>query len=167
MVLFLFAACTAPGPFAPPPEPPRAPVPAVDGAVPTTVTTPTIFGEVEGIALLGDWTSGPCGGRIYARNISFGSDQRYAAIDLVSPCPDGTTCIWSGMTGFGGLWELQGKKVRVREFGVGDVPGGPRPMYFEATADGKLVENGCLYDKGLTVPPGYTEADVRPELLKK
>lgn len=162
-LLALLAACAAQS-SAPIAEPKPAPVPATEGAAATDTTTPTLLGEVQGIAIVGDWTSAACGGRTYARNISFAADQHYAAVDLVSPCPPGATCVWSGLTAFAGLWELQGKKLRVQEVGVPATPGGPRPTFFEATADGKLVENGCLYEKGLTIPPGYTEASVKPKL---
>jgi hypothetical protein len=165
-MLLLLAGCAAQPPPAPA-EPARRSVPASEGATPTDATSPTLLGEVQGIAIVGDWTSGACGGRTYARNISFASDQHYAAVDLVSPCPPDVACVWSGITAFAGLWELQGKKLRVQEVGVPATPGGPRPVFFEATADGKLVENGCLYEKGLTVPPGYEEATVRPAVGQK
>jgi hypothetical protein len=166
-MLPLLLACAAQGPSAAPLSSPPPAVPATEGAIPTGETVPTLLGDVQGIAILGNWTSGACGGRTYARNLTFGSEQHYAAVDLVSPCPVGTTCVWSGITAFGGVWDLQGKKLLVKEVGVPSTPGGPRPAFFEATADGKLVENGCLYERGLTVPPGYTEASVTPSLPAK
>lgn len=125
----------------------------------------TLLGKVSGVAFVGDWTSPPCGGRSYARNIRFESDQEYGVIELISPCPVGTTCIWSGLGTFAGLWDQQGTKLILQEIGMTkNVPGGPHPVLFESTADGRLVENGCFYTKGLTVPPGYTEDKVRPKL---
>ncbi len=162
-VLLLLAGCAG-TPVQPAAEPVPPPVVATEGAVPTDQTTPTLLGDVQGISIEGNWTSAACGGRSYARNIRFESHQHYAAVDMVSPCPVGATCVWSGLTAFAGLWELQGKKLRVQEVGVPDTPGGPRPVFFEATADGKLVENGCFYEKGLTVPPGYSEASVLPDV---
>ncbi len=161
-MLWLTLACANDVPYVPPP-----PVPASPGGVPTTLSVPTLFGEVQGVSLAGDWTSAPCGGRTYARNIRFETDQQYGVVDLVSPCPVGTTCTWSGMIGFGGLWEIQGLKVVVQELAmVQPEPGGPHPVRFEATADGKLYENGCFYEKGLTVPPGYEEDKVRPKISR-
>ena len=144
-----------------------APVPATAGApdIPTDQKVPTLFGDVSGVSFVGDWTSPPCGGRNYARNVHFDSDQHYAVVDMVSPCPPGTSCIWSGLTGFSGIWAQEGTKLRVQEIGSGPPsPGGPHPVLFEATADGKLVENGCFYTKGLTVPPGYEEERVKPKV---
>ncbi len=166
VLLFACAAQSSAPPSEPAPaaEPSPPPVAASAGAAPTDLSSPTLLGEVQGVAIVGDWTSPACGGRTYARNISFSSNQHYAAIDLVSPCPVDTTCVWSGLTAFAGLWELQGKKLRVQQVGVPDVPGGPRPVFFEATSDGKLIENGCLYEKGLTIPPGYAEASVKPKI---
>lgn len=125
----------------------------------------TLLGKVDGVAFVGDWTSPPCGGRTYARNIRFESDQEYGVMELVSPCPVGTTCVWSGLATFAGLWDQQGPKLILQEIGMTkNVAGGPHPVFFESTADGRLVENGCFYTKGLTVPPGYTEEKVRPKL---
>jgi len=140
-----------------------APVPATPGAVPTEESVPTLLGEVQGVAFVGEWTSPACGGRAYARNVRFDSEQRFAVVDIVDPCPPDKECAWSGLTGFNGLWAVDGARLKVRE--IGSVPagaGGPHPVLFEATADGKLVENGCTYERGLTVPPGYTEERVRP-----
>ena len=142
-------------------EPPPPPPPPVDAH-----KEDTLLGKVQGVSFVGNWTSPACGGRTYARNVRFEPFQRSAVIDLVDPCPVGTECAWSGMIGFEGLWELDGKVLKTREIGVPIDPGGPRPAKFEATTDGKLVENGCIYTKGLTVPPGYTEDRVRPEIQR-
>ncbi len=159
-MLALLLACGASGPAEPTP-----PVPATEGAVPTEQTVPTLFGEVQGVSFVGDWTSPACSGRAYARNVHFDADQQYAVIDLVSPCPTGTTCAWSGMIQFGGLWAIDGLKLRVQEIGGSPAGlGGPHPVLFEATADGTLQENGCIYQKGLTVPAGYEEDRVRPKV---
>ncbi|MSQ02751.1 MAG: hypothetical protein EXR71_12810 [Myxococcales bacterium] len=157
MVLATLWACSQ-TPTAPPPS-----VPAAPNAVPTDQTVPTLLGDVQGVAFVGEWTSAPCGGRTYARNIKFNSDQHYAVVDIVDPCPPGQECGWSGLTGFSGLWAVQGLKLRVQEIGGARASaGGPHPVLFEAAADGSLVENGCTYTPGLTVPPGYTEERVRP-----
>lgn len=176
-VLGCGAESPAESPLGAPASAPSAPAPAGSGtgagaAGGATAEGPihqeiTLLGKVEGVKFVGDWTSPPCGGRTYARNLHFDADQHYAAIDLVEPCPPGTECVWSGMVGFQGLWALEGKVIKVREIGmVAAQAGGPHPVKFEATEDGKLVENGCFYTQGLTVPPGYTEERVRPEIVK-
>lgn len=150
-------------PVAPPaPSEPAAAPPAATPPAGDTVTAPTLLGPAPGVAFLGNWTSAACGGRAYARNIHFEEDQTYAGIDLVSPCPVGASCIWSGMTGYAGIWVQNGKEVSLREIGAPTTEGGPHPTKFEATADGKLVENGCFYTRGLTVPKGYEESRVTP-----
>lgn len=176
ILALLLAACAAESPPATPPTPaPAAPAPAAPAADPTlpvgtttdggaTVTAPTLLGEAPGVNFLGTWTSPSCGGRAYARNMYFEADNGFAGIDLVSPCPKGTTCIWSGMSGFAGIWKQEGTKLLLREMGAPIEAGGPHPTTFEATADGQLVENGCFYTRGLTVPTGYTESEVTPRI---
>lgn len=155
MLLLVAWACSTPEPPPPPPIP--------EGAS----TVPTLLGEVAGVAFVGDWTSGPCSGRSYARNVHFDSDQHFAVVDIVDPCEPGTECVWSGLTTFSGLWAVDGTRLKVREIGaVAATPGGPHPVLFESTTDGKLVENGCTYEKGLTVPEGYTAERVRPVVPK-
>jgi hypothetical protein len=153
---------------APGPGPVASPSEAAPGEPPRIkpVTVPTLLGEAEGVAFVGDWTSGPCGGRTYARNVRFESDNSYAVVDLVSPCPVGTTCMWSGVLSFAGEWRQDGTRLNLRELGINAAsgPGGPHPVFFESTPEGKLVENQCLYERGLTVPPGFTEEKVRPRV---
>lgn len=158
MVAVFLLACAQQEPVAPPPS-----VPATEGAVPTDQTVPTLLGEVQGVTFVGEWTSPPCAGRFYARNVVFEVEQRFAVVDIVDPCAPGAECAWSGLTTFSGIWAMDGTKLRVREIGGSPAAaGGPHPVLFEANADGNLVENGCLYSKGLTVPPGYTAERVRP-----
>ncbi len=139
--------------------------PVEPAADPATATVPTLLGDAPGVAFLGDWTSASCGGRDHARNVRFESDHTYAVIDLVSPCPPGTTCAWSGLVTFAGEWRQAGTKLNLRELGISaGGPGSPHPQFFESTADGKLVEGGCAYERGLTVPPGYSEEKLRPKV---
>jgi hypothetical protein len=178
-MVFFLAAC---GTSAHSPEPAATPVPVPADVTPLTEANPdealkqpgdpatvqTLLGEGAGVEYLGDWTSPPCDGRSYARNVTFYPNQEYAVMELVSPCPVGTQCMWSGLGTFAGLWGQDGKKLRVQEISMtGNSPGGPHPVYFEATDDGRLAENGCFYTKGLTVPPGYTEEQVRAKIPGK
>ena len=173
----------APTPGAAPVAPPT-PVPAAADAVlfppnnavggtpqemPANGTTPgmpqvdTLLGKVDGILIAGNWTSKGCEGRTYARNIRFETNRTYAAVDLVSPCPVGTSCAWSGMTAFGGKWTIENRELLTRELGAGTAEGGPHPTKFVATMDGTLIENSCVYEKGLTVPEGYDVTRVTPQ----
>lgn len=143
---------------APPPVPPPSTIPADMPRV------ETLLGDAPGIHFVGDWTSTGCEGRSYARNIRFESENTWAAIDLVSPCPTGTTCSWSGLVTFSGIWKIQGQELLTREVGGTTQTGGPHPTKFVATKDGKLVENGCTYETGLTVPEGYEKDRVTPKI---
>lgn len=69
-----------------------APKPTVTGP-PTVQTT-----------LQGRWKSLPCSGRDYVRELNLYQDGTYEARDLVSPCPEGATCIWSGIEVHKGTW---------------------------------------------------------------
>ncbi len=138
----------------------------VNGTTPGMPQVDTLLGKVDGILIEGDWTSKPCEGRNYARNIRFETNRTYAAIDLVSPCPVGTECAWSGMTTFGGKWTIENRELLTRELGAGTAEGGPHPTKFVATMEGTLIENRCVYEKGLTVPDGYEAARVTPQPVK-
>lgn len=154
-VLALAVACGAeppPAPAAPPPAPDAAP--KVD----------TMLGQVTGVTYLGDWTSAGCEGRTYARNLTFFENGEYAAVDLVAPCPPDTSCAWSGLVAYAGLWRQDGTKLLLREIGAPIAAGSPHPTEVQANFEGQLVENGCTYSRGLTVAPGYTEDRVRPRL---
>jgi hypothetical protein len=126
----------------------------------------TLLGEAEGITFLGNWTSPECGGRKYPRNIRFEEDNTWAGIDLITPCPVGTTCVWSGMVGYTGLWAMGEKKIVLQEMGSAGGPGSPHPTEFTADREGHLVEHGCLYTRGLHTPTGYTEEQVTPRAPK-
>lgn len=121
-----------------------------------------MLGEVTGIVFTGDWTSTGCESRSYARNLYIGSNHTYAGVDLISPCPVGTECVWSGIVGFAGVWKQDDRKLLLREIGAPIDKGSPHPTEVVADTKGNLVENGCAYQQGLTVPPGYTEDQVKP-----
>lgn len=139
----------------PPPPPPPVEGPKVQ----------TLLGEASGVDFSGDWTSPNCGGRAYARNIRFESDNTYAGLDLVSPCAPGTQCVWSGMVGYAGTWGISDPKVlQLMEMGAPAGPGSPHPSRFTADKDGNLIESTCVYTRGLTIPPGYTKEQVTPRV---
>jgi len=151
------------------PKPPEgtgeaAPVPtdATNGTTPGMPQVDTLLGKADGIHFLGDWTSTGCEGRTYARNVRFEANHRYAVVDLVSPCPVGATCAWSGLTTFDGIWQIEERELKTRELGGGTAQGGPHPTSWQATMEGKLMENRCVYERGITVPEGYEAARVTP-----
>jgi hypothetical protein len=154
--LSLLVACAA---EPPPPSPLSAAPPPIPADAPKV---DTMLGQVPGVKYIGEWTSAGCEGRTFARNLTFFENGEYAAMDLVSPCPAGTVCAWSGLVAYVGIWKQDGTKLLLREIGAPTAPGSPHPTEVQATVDGQLVENGCTYSPGLTVPPGYTEDQVRP-----
>ncbi len=73
---------------APEPEPPPA---------------PTTF--------VGSWSSASCGDRTYERQLKVATDGTWAAMDLVSPCPPGAMCVWSGIVPTNGTWAADGEAI--------------------------------------------------------
>jgi len=75
-------------------------------------------------SIVGTWSSASCGERSYAREMVFVEGGSYVRLDLVSPCPPNTLCVWSGIVHFTGGWRQEGERVRlVEEVQVGS--GGP------------------------------------------
>ena len=103
----------------------------------------TLLGDAPGITYLGDWTSKGCPSRSFPRNIHFEQGGNYAGVDLVSPCPVGTQCAWSGIVSYQGI-----------------------PTSFRADDKGFLVESGCNYERGVTIPEGYTADAVTPKVVQ-
>jgi hypothetical protein len=182
----LLLACSSPAPETKPPEPapaaPEAPPPPDpqaapgtrilgDGNVPGTsvMREPgkdpqyyTLLGHVEGVVFTGDWTSPSCGGRAFPQNLRFEEvGQKWAVANLVEPCPPGKQCSWSGMQRQEGIWAKEDNDAGIVLKGSGGA--GSQPLRrFKATSNGRLVESGCVFVRGLTVPDGYTEEQVRP-----
>ena len=167
MMLLLLACAADSAPPSPLVVPPAAPAGAPGEPAVNADGTPkvdTMLGTVPGVQYVGEWTSATCEGRAYPRNLVFYEHGEYAAFDLISPCPTGTSCIWSGIVGYAGIWKQDGTRLILREIGAPIEKGSPHPTEFVASFDGTLVENGCAYTKGITVPEGYTADKVRPRL---
>lgn len=151
--LFGLAACASEPPAAPAAPPPKGPI------------VHTLLGDGPGIEVAGDWTSPACGGRAFARNLHFDADGAYAAIDLMSPCPVGTECVSSGLVAYEGIWAIEDHTLQLRDMGGTAAPG-PHPTSFRGDDQGRIVEGGCPYTKGLTVPEGYDPAKVTPKVVR-
>jgi hypothetical protein len=75
-------------------------------------------------SIVGTWASATCGERSYARELVFVEGGSYVRLDLVSPCPPDSLCVWSGIVHFTGGWRLEEDRVRlIEEVMVGS--GGP------------------------------------------
>ena len=151
---------TATTPAAPiSPHPGTTPVPtapAAPSAMPTVpATAPTTVpgtGPVAGAtSLVGTWESASCGARTYPRRITFADAAAFTAEDLVSPCPKGTQCIWSGIINRSGTYKIEKDVVTLT---VSKASNGPAKTQFppSLTLDGSRapVEAGsdgkpCAY----------------------
>jgi hypothetical protein len=93
---------------------PVATAPAAPTTIPTvapTAAAPTSIPGATPVAgatsLVGTWESASCGARAYPRRITFADATVFTAEDLVSPCPKGTQCIWSGIINRTGTYKTQ------------------------------------------------------------
>lgn len=119
----LAAACTSaaptgnPAPVGTPTTSPDAtstpPPPTSATAAPTTSSATPAPGpaQTSNSAIVGTWESASCGKRKYARTIQFDAAGTFVGQDLVSPCPKGTACVWSGIVGTNGTFTVQADKV--------------------------------------------------------
>jgi hypothetical protein len=134
---------------------PVATAPATPTAAPTTI--PSTGPAAGAQSLAGTWESASCGARAYPRKITFSEGAAAAATfsaeDLVSPCPKGTTCVWSGIIVRSGTYKTEKDIVTLT---VGKASNGPAKTTFppsltldsnrtpiEAGSDGKP----CAYKR--------------------
>lgn len=125
---------SATGPVPSETSPPRA----EGGASPSSAASPA-----------GTWVSDGCGERAYPRELTLAPGGTFTARDLVSPCPAGKTCVWSGIVARSGTWKLDGARVTLAPEGDdGKKPGAPFATELELGPD-SLVEAGsgppCAY----------------------
>jgi len=115
----LVAACTsgAPAGQSPPavstatsPNATSAPPPPSATVAPTASTTPGPAPSGNS-SLTGVWQSASCGNRKYVRTIQFDAEGTFLGRDLISPCPKGTACIWSGILDTKGKFEVRLDKI--------------------------------------------------------
>ena len=136
---------TSPSPAAMPPaaDPPVVTVPAAPPATaaPATPTGPAtaalpstpLPSTAPGVVLLnldGTWESASCGNRAYPRRITFAEAASFTAEDLVSPCPKGTTCIWSGIINRQGTYRVEKDTITLT---VAKTSSGPAKVEFPTT----------------------------------
>ena len=73
----------------------------------------------------GDWTGEACGERTYPQVLSFSDSGDFTAQDLISPCPKGTNCVWSGIVTRKGTWSHQAMTITLSQ--TGETPESPKP----------------------------------------
>jgi hypothetical protein len=131
-----------------------APTPAATPTAPATATAPTTIpstGPAAGSSLLGTWESASCGGRAYPRHITFADATSFTAEDLVSPCPKGTTCVWSGIINRSGIYKVEKDVIALTVSKTGNGPAKtPFPTSLTLDAGRAPVEAGsdgkpCAY----------------------
>lgn len=87
------------------PAPPDPTVPAPTAAASETPPAPAADGWI------GSWASATCGSREYRREVTFAADGTVSGRDLVSPCPKGATCVWSGIVDWKGTYTAADGKL--------------------------------------------------------
>jgi hypothetical protein len=65
-------------------------------------------------SIVGTWSSPSCGERKYIREIAFANDGTFRSDDLVSPCPKGVTCVWSGIVTRAGTYSATADRVTLQ-----------------------------------------------------
>lgn len=143
MLIFLlnFLACPKPAEL---PETPQ--VELESPATPETPVTPQAP-EDPHAGFFGTHSSPECGDeRKYPRHVVLSEDMSYTLTDLVSPCPPGGMCAWSGVVTAKGTWAVEGPMVVFTEGKVDNSDkGAPRPDKLTLGQTGQLMESRCLY----------------------
>lgn len=101
--------------------------------------------------LAGSWTSAECGDRTYQRILTLQADGTYEMVDLVSPCPPGVQCIWSGIITSSGTWEALGPSANLVETKTdANDQGAARPSELRILRNGHPAEDWgegqCMYE---------------------
>lgn len=101
----------------PEPTPPGStPAPAPTSAASSAPPAPAADGWI------GSWASASCGPRAYRREVTFAADGTVKGRDLVSPCPKGAACVWSGIVDWKGTYTAAEGKLALAV----KIDGGPR-----------------------------------------
>jgi len=93
----------------------------------------------------------PCGERAFVREIDLQPGTRFTARDLVSPCPPGVRCVWSGIVTRTGvaIWREGYLGLEVASAvppGPSGPPGAPFPARLAPAGQGILQDDdGCPY----------------------
>lgn len=98
---------------------------------------------------LGRFLSTSCGSRNYAREIELRQDGTFTAKDLMSPCPLGASCVWSGIMERSGTFVVRDATLTLTVTKGGEL-GGAQPLPLTLTLErGNLVEaianSTCAY----------------------
>ncbi len=112
-----------------------APVETQATSAPTSSGAPS----AAPMSLAGAWVSDSCGERKYPRHLTFQEGGTFSSRDLVSPCPPGAACVWSGIVDRSGSFKLEGTRVTLAVEGPDPAQGAPLATSLELGPD-SLVE---------------------------
>lgn len=139
MILFLTLACgSRPAEVSPPPAPVEVPATTADAPVIGRLDLPAPIPSA--------WSSPSCGGRAWERRLEILAEGRFRGQDRVSPCPEGTTCIWSGVVERAGTWRIDAGQLILALDQPGTMPVA-EPMAGSVKQVGESLEDdlGCSY----------------------
>jgi hypothetical protein len=97
------------------------------------------------------WTSASCADRAYPRTLAFAGDGTFVARDLVSPCPEGAQCVWSGIVERKGTYTATADRIALALQGNEPAPAAkalPTELRREASGAPAEVDAGgtrCVY----------------------
>jgi len=151
LTLGLVLACKASTPAqAPPVAPP-------EGSARRAVAINQSPVRVAAQPLVGIWQSDSCGdARTYVRAIAVDDNGMWRSRDMVSPCPPGTQCMWSGIVEANGTW-LPAEPLGTIQLNVGsaaprNAPGEAPPSSL-SLKPGQVVDDlGCSYKATSALP---------------
>ena len=122
---------------------------SVDVDLPAPATASIAAPPVQSPTPLGRFHSAACGSRNYARELEFRQDGTFTAKDLMSPCPLGASCVWSGIMERSGTFVVRDATLTLTVTKGGEL-GGAQPLPLTLTLErGNLVEaianSTCAY----------------------
>ena len=122
---------------------------SVDVDLPAPATASVATPLVKSPTPLGRFHSAACGSRNYARELEFRPDGTFSAKDLMSPCPLGANCVWSGIMERSGTFAVRDATITLTVTKGGEL-GGAQPLPQTLTFErGNLVEaianSTCAY----------------------
>jgi|GEM_PF-2858098 len=83
--------------------------------------------------VVGNWSGTAPGG--WTTEWSFDEDGTFIKTDLISPCPEGVACVWSGVVTNHGTWSMTGGSVSLTYQSPSTMAGATTPAYLQADSD--------------------------------
>src|SRR5262249_14492208 len=90
--------------------------------------------------VVGHWSSPSCGPRTYERRLTLDASGSFSSEELISPCPRGVVCVWSGILILPGTYTVEAGEI-VLDLRVARPSARPFPSSLAIdTPSGTLVE---------------------------